>query len=54
MIRIFLIAAGIWNIFDGLISIELRSLGHSRLSDSCRFIRLLIGLGLIVVAFFIK
>ena len=54
MVKLFFMLAGIWNILDGIVSIKLRSLGHSRLSDSCRVVRVLIGFGLLLVALFSK
>jgi len=53
-IKIFLILAGIWNLFDGIISIKLEHLGHTMLSDLGRLARSLIGLGLLFVGFYLK
>jgi len=52
-IKIFLVLAGIWNLMDGIASIRLRSLGHSWISDTCRVIRYLIGIGLIFLGFYL-
>ncbi|MCK9572449.1 MAG: hypothetical protein M0Q96_04145 [Candidatus Omnitrophica bacterium] len=54
LVKIFLIFCGIWNLLDGIVSIKLRSLGHSWISDLCRLIRALLGLGLILAGLLIK
>lgn len=51
--KIFIIIAGIWNICDGIISIKVAYLGHSKLADFCRLIRTLFGLGLVIVGILI-
>ena len=53
MIKLFLILAGIWNFFDGIISIRLVHLGHSKLSDLGRLVRTLIGAGLIIIGIYL-
>jgi hypothetical protein len=53
VVKAFLMFAGIWNFFDGIISIRLEQLGHSKLSDLGRLIRSLIGVGLIIVGFYL-
>jgi hypothetical protein len=50
-VKAFLMFAGIWNFFDGIISIRLEQLGHSKFSDSGRLARSLIGAGLIIIGF---
>ncbi len=54
MIKIFLILSGTWNFFDGIISIKLEHLGHTRLSDLGRLVRSLIGIGLILAGLSLK
>jgi len=53
LIKIFLIIAGLWNAFDGAVSLRLRSLGHSAFSDACRVVRALLGVGLILAGFYL-
>jgi|WetSurMetagenome_2_1015567.scaffolds.fasta_scaffold624122_1 hypothetical protein len=53
MMKAFLMFAGIWNFFDGIISIRLEHLGHSKLSDLGRLIRSLIGVGLLIIGFYL-
>lgn len=52
-LKCFVIVAGFWNFFDGLVSLRVSYLGHTRLSDFCRIIRLLIGLCLILSGLFL-
>lgn len=47
-IKYFVIGAGVWNLLDGIVSIRVTYLGHTRISDLCRLIRGLIGLCLII------
>jgi len=54
VIKVFLILSGIWNLFDGIISIKLENLGHTKLSDSARLARSLIGIGLILIGCYLK
>ena len=53
MIKFFLIFAGVWNFSDGIVSIKLKGLGHSRILDFCRAIRSLLGLGLIITGIYL-
>ena len=53
-IKAFLIFSGIWNVLDGIISIKLEHLGHTKLSDLGRLVRFLIGIGLILIGFYLK
>jgi hypothetical protein len=52
-VKAFLIFAGTWIFFDGIVSIRLKHLGHSKLSDLGRLIRSLIGVVLIVIGFYL-
>jgi len=54
LIKAFLILSGVWNLFDGIISIKLENLGHTKLSDLARLARSLIGIGLILIGFYLK
>ena len=54
VIKAFLILSGIWNLFDGIISIKLENLGHTKLSDLARLARSLIGIGLILIGLYLK
>lgn len=54
LIKTFIILSGIWNLVDGIISIKLEHLGHTKLSDLARLARSLIGVGLIVLGFYLK
>jgi hypothetical protein len=51
--KCFIIAAGIWNIVDGILSLRTKSLRHTVFWDACRLIRTLLGLGLVVFGFLI-
>ena len=53
VVKGFLIFAGIWNFFDGIVSIRLEQLGHSKFSDSGRLIRSLIGVGVIIIGIYL-
>jgi hypothetical protein len=53
LVKAFLIFAGVWNFFDGIVSIKLEHLGHSKLSDSGRLVRSLIGVGLILIGIYL-
>jgi hypothetical protein len=47
--KIFIIIAGIWNICDGIVSIKVTYLGHTKLADFCRLIRTLFGFILVII-----
>ena len=53
MIKIFLIFAGVWNLWDGIVSIKIKSLKHSWITDSCRVVRALLGIGLIIIGIYL-
>lgn len=53
IIKYFIISAGVWNLLDGIVSIRVTYLGHTKLADFCRLIRTFIGLGLIIAGVFI-
>ncbi len=53
IIKTFLIFAGIWNFWDGIVSIKIKSLKHSWITDSCRAVRALLGIGLIIIGVYL-
>ena len=53
MAKYFIIAAGIWNIGDGIVSLKMKSLKHTMFTDVSRAVRTLLGVGLVIVGFLI-
>ena len=52
-LKYFIIGVGIWNIADGLLSLRAKALKHALFVDTCRVLRSILGLGLVIAGFLI-
>jgi hypothetical protein len=49
----FIITVGFWMLVDGIVSLKSKSVGHTFVSDVFRFIRSLLGAGLVAAGILI-